>query len=127
MLLLLYLLDIWALIWMVFHGSLLYLLDILVVDSLAFFNDLILTRSNFVKKNAFIMGRKPWEITNQSSSFDCELVENVIFRGSMNSALDVLATTLYCLSIEKIFNIVGAQTGNSIRPRVFPLPKNHIL
>ncbi|PWZ40032.1 Bifunctional dihydrofolate reductase-thymidylate synthase [Zea mays] len=91
---------------------------------LKFFKELTLTTSDPVKKNAVIMGRKTWEsipvksrplpgrlnvILTRSGSFDFATVENVVICGSMESALELLASTPYCLSIEKVFVIGGGQ------------------
>lgn len=43
----------------------------------------------------------------RSGSFDIATVENVIICESMNSALDLLATSPYSLSTEKVFVIDG--------------------
>jgi dihydrofolate reductase/thymidylate synthase len=89
---------------------------------LKFFKELTLTTSDPAKKNAVIMGRKTWEsiplkarplpgrlnvILTRSGSFDFATAENVVICGSMNSALELLASTPYCLSIEKVFVIGG--------------------
>ncbi|KAM0859515.1 hypothetical protein ACQ4PT_047148 [Festuca glaucescens] len=91
---------------------------------LKFFKELTLTTSDPAKKNAVIMGRKTWEsiplkarplpgrlnvILTWSGSFDFATAENVVICGSMNSALELLASTPYCLSIEKVFLIGGGQ------------------
>uniref|UniRef100_A0ACD5W6Q4 Uncharacterized protein n=1 Tax=Avena sativa TaxID=4498 RepID=A0ACD5W6Q4_AVESA len=91
---------------------------------LKFFKKLTLTTSDPAKKNAVIMGRKTWEsiplkarplpgrlnvILTRSGSFDFATAENVVICGSMNSALELLASTPYCLSIEKVFVIGGGQ------------------
>ncbi|XP_047062037.1 bifunctional dihydrofolate reductase-thymidylate synthase isoform X5 [Lolium rigidum] len=91
---------------------------------LKFFKELTLTTSDPAKKNAVIMGRKTWEsiplkarplpgrlnvILTRSGSFDFATAENVVICGSMNSALELLASTPYCLSIEKVFVIGGGQ------------------
>ncbi|CAA6665602.1 unnamed protein product [Spirodela intermedia] len=70
------------------------------------------------------MGRKTWEsipvqnrplpgrlnvVLTHSGSFDIATAENVIMCGSMNSALELLAASPYCLSIEKVFVIGGGQ------------------
>ncbi|CAM0877509.1 unnamed protein product [Alopecurus aequalis] len=91
---------------------------------LKFFKELTLTTSDPAKKNAVIMGRRTWEsiplklrplpgrlnvILTRSGSFDFATAENVVICGSMNSALELLASTTYCLSIEKVFIIGGGQ------------------
>ncbi|KAM0859403.1 hypothetical protein ACQ4PT_047224 [Festuca glaucescens] len=91
---------------------------------LKFFKELTLTTSDPAKKNTVIMGRKTWEsiplkarplpgrlnvILTRSGSFDFAMAENVVICGSMNSALELLASTPYCLSIEKVFMIGGGQ------------------
>ncbi|GJN01134.1 hypothetical protein PR202_ga18374 [Eleusine coracana subsp. coracana] len=95
-----------------------------LLGDLKFFKELTLTTSDPAKKNAVIMGRKTWEsipvklrplpgrlnvILTRSGSFDFATVENVLICGSMNSALELLASTPYCLSIEKVFVIGGGQ------------------
>ncbi|CAL5389854.1 unnamed protein product [Camellia sinensis] len=77
-----------------------------------------------VKKNAVIMGRKTWEsiplehrplpgrlnvVLTRSGSFDIATAENAVICGSMGSALELLAASPYCLSIEKVFVIGGGQ------------------
>lgn len=42
-------------------------------------------------------------------SFDIATAENVVICGSMSSALELLAASPYCLSIEKVFVIGGGQ------------------
>jgi dihydrofolate reductase/thymidylate synthase len=91
---------------------------------LKFFKELTHATSDPAKKNAVIMGRKTWEsipvklrplpgrlnvILTRSGSFDFATVENVVICGSMKSALELLASTPYCLSIEKVFVIGGGQ------------------
>ncbi|KAL7248542.1 hypothetical protein ACSBR2_003304 [Camellia fascicularis] len=82
-------------------------------SDLKYFKDVTLTTSDPVKKNAVIMGRKTWEsiplehrplpgslnvVLTRSGSFD---IENAVICGSMGSALELLAASPYCLSIEK--------------------------
>ncbi|GMP51198.1 hypothetical protein CsSME_00017529 [Camellia sinensis var. sinensis] len=77
-----------------------------------------------VKKNAVIMGRKTWEsiplehrplpgrlnvVLTRSGSFDIATAENAVICGCMGSALELLAASPYCLSIEKVFVIGGGQ------------------
>ncbi|KAI3861681.1 hypothetical protein MKW98_000633 [Papaver atlanticum] len=76
--------------------------------------------------NAVIMGRKSWEtipvkdrpqfgrlnvVLTRSESFDTGISssENVIICGSLISALELLATSPYCFSIEKVFVIGGGE------------------
>ncbi|KAL5667271.1 hypothetical protein ACJX0J_019492, partial [Zea mays] len=95
-----------------------------LLGDLKFFKELTLTTTDPAKKNAVIMGRKTWEsipvksrplpgrlnvILTRSGSFDFATVENVVICGSMKSALELLASTPYCLSIEKVFVIGGGQ------------------
>ncbi|XVE93672.1 hypothetical protein REPUB_Repub01dG0214400 [Reevesia pubescens] len=91
---------------------------------LKFFKDVTLITSDSGKKNAVIMGRKTWEsiplqnrplpgrlnvVLTRSGSFDIATAENVVICGSMTSALELLAASPYCLSIEKVFVIGGGQ------------------
>ncbi|PSS19101.1 Thymidylate synthase [Actinidia chinensis var. chinensis] len=93
-------------------------------SDLKFFKDITLTTSDPVKKNAVIMGRKTWEsiplqyrplpgrlnvVLTRSGSFDIATAENVVICGSMASALELLAASPYCLSVEKVFVIGGGQ------------------
>ncbi|XVE66996.1 hypothetical protein DITRI_Ditri08aG0125100 [Diplodiscus trichospermus] len=93
-------------------------------SELKFFKDITLTTSDSGKKNAVIMGRKTWEsiplqnrplpgrlnvVLTRSGSFDIATAENVVICGSMTSALELLAASPYCLSIEKVFVIGGSQ------------------
>ncbi|CAL4993365.1 unnamed protein product [Urochloa decumbens] len=95
-----------------------------LLGDLKFFKELTLSTSDPAKKNAVIMGRKTWEsipvkwrplpgplnvILTRSGSFDFATVENVVICGSMKSALEMLASTPYCLSIERVFVIGGGQ------------------
>jgi len=95
-----------------------------LLGDLKFFKELTLTTSDPAKKNAVIMGRKTWEsipvksrplpgrlnvILTRSGRFDFATVENVVICGSMKSALELLASTPYCLSIEKVFVVGGGQ------------------
>jgi dihydrofolate reductase/thymidylate synthase len=95
-----------------------------LLGDLKFFKELTVTTADPVKKNAVIMGRKTWEslplkarplpgrlniILTRSGSFEFATVENVVICGSMNSALELLSSTPYCLSIEKVFVIGGGQ------------------
>ncbi|XP_052194424.1 bifunctional dihydrofolate reductase-thymidylate synthase-like [Diospyros lotus] len=89
-----------------------------------FFNDITLKTLAPVKKNAVIMGRKTWDgiplehrplpgrlnvVLSRSGSFDIATAANVIICGSVSSALELLASFPYCLSIEKVFVIGGGQ------------------
>ncbi|XP_054786726.1 bifunctional dihydrofolate reductase-thymidylate synthase-like isoform X2 [Prosopis cineraria] len=91
---------------------------------LKFFKEITSMTSDSGKKNAVIMGRKTWEsisleyrplpgrlnvVLTRSGSFDIATVENVVICGSMSSALELLASSPYCLSIEKVFVIGGGQ------------------
>ena len=91
-------------------------------SDLKFFKEVTSSTSDPSKKNALIMGRKTWEsipsknrplpgrlnvVLTRSGSFDIATAENVIICGSMNSALELLASSPYCLSIEKVFVIGG--------------------
>lgn len=88
------------------------------------FKDVTQTTMDPVKKNAVIMGRKTWEsipfqyrplagrlnvVLTRSGSFDIAIAENVLTCGSVVSALQLLAASPYCLSIEKVFVIGGGQ------------------
>ncbi|KAM7275439.1 hypothetical protein ACFE04_017305 [Oxalis oulophora] len=93
-------------------------------NDLKFFKDITSTTSDLGKKNAVIMGRKTWEsipveirplpgrlnvVLTRSGSFDIATAENVVMCGSLESALELLAASPYCLSIEKVFVIGGGQ------------------
>ncbi|GMP51199.1 hypothetical protein CsSME_00017529 [Camellia sinensis var. sinensis] len=93
-------------------------------SDLKYFKDVTLTTSDPVKKNAVIMGRKTWEsiplehrplpgrlnvVLTRSGSFDIATAENAVICGCMGSALELLAASPYCLSIEKVFVIGGGQ------------------
>ncbi|XP_072998781.1 bifunctional dihydrofolate reductase-thymidylate synthase-like [Typha latifolia] len=93
-------------------------------SDLKFFKEVTMTTSDPAKKNAVIMGRKTWEsiplqyrplsgrlnvVLTRSGSFDIATLESVVICGSMNSALELLASTPYCLSIDKVFVIGGGQ------------------
>ena len=70
------------------------------------------------------MGRKTWEsiplehwplrnrlnvILTRPRSFDIATADNVVICRSMAAALELLATSPYCLSIEKVFVIGSGQ------------------
>ncbi|MQL89187.1 hypothetical protein Taro_021755, partial [Colocasia esculenta] len=93
-------------------------------SDLKFFKEITTTTSDSVKKNAVIMGRKTWEsiplenrplpsrlnvVLTRSGSFDIATAENVVICGSMKSALELLAGSPYCLSIDKVFVIGGGE------------------
>ncbi|XP_027903505.1 bifunctional dihydrofolate reductase-thymidylate synthase isoform X1 [Vigna unguiculata] len=91
---------------------------------LKFFKEITEKTSDPGKKNAIVMGRKTWEsiplqyrplsgrlniVLTRSGSFDIATSENVVICGSMYSALEILASSPYSLSIEKVFVIGGGQ------------------
>lgn len=93
-------------------------------SDLKFFKELTMSTSDPAKKNAVIMGRRTWEsipverrplrgrlnvVLTRSGSFDIATMENVVICSSMNSALDLLASSPYCFSTEKVFVIGGGQ------------------
>lgn len=93
-------------------------------SDLKFFKDVTMTTSDPLKRNAVIMGRKTWEsiplqhrplpgrfnvVLTRSGSFDIATAENVVICGSLLSALELLAESPYCVSIEKVFVIGGGQ------------------
>ena len=93
-------------------------------SDLKFFKEITMKTSDPVKKNAVLMGRKTWEsipvenrplpgrlnvVLTRSGSFDIATAENVVICGSMASALELLAASPYCLSIEKVFVIGGGE------------------
>ncbi|XP_023006898.1 bifunctional dihydrofolate reductase-thymidylate synthase-like [Cucurbita maxima] len=93
-------------------------------SDLKFFRNITTTTSDPGKRNAILMGRKTWEgipperrplpgrlnvVLTRSGSFDIATVENVIICGSITSALELLAASPYCLSIEKVFVIGGGE------------------
>ncbi|URD86847.1 hypothetical protein MUK42_28000 [Musa troglodytarum] len=93
-------------------------------SDLKFFKEVTMTTSDPSKRNAVIMGRKTWEsippqnrplpgrlnvVLTRSGSFDIATAENILMCGSLNSALQLLAATPYCLSIERVFVIGGGQ------------------
>ncbi|PNY08253.1 bifunctional dihydrofolate reductase-thymidylate synthase-like protein [Trifolium pratense] len=89
-----------------------------------FFNDITTITSDPGKKNAVVMGRKSWEaippenrplsgrlniILTRSGTFDIATAENVLLCGSVSSAMELLASSPYCLTIEKVFLTGGAE------------------
>ena len=91
---------------------------------LKFFKDVTLQTSHSEKKNAVIMGRKTWEsiplkyrplpgrlnvILTRSPKFSVGNVDDVVTYGSMDLALESLATAPYDVLIEKVFVIGGGQ------------------
>ncbi|KAL6966487.1 hypothetical protein U1Q18_032267 [Sarracenia purpurea var. burkii] len=91
---------------------------------LKFFKEVTLTTLDPAKRNAVVMGRKTWEsislenrplpgrlnvVLTRSANFDIATAENVVMGGSMVSVLELLTASPYCLSIEKVFVIVGSQ------------------
>ncbi|XP_058087236.1 bifunctional dihydrofolate reductase-thymidylate synthase-like isoform X2 [Magnolia sinica] len=93
-------------------------------SDLKIFKEVTMATSDPVKKNAVIMGRKTWEsipfehkplpgrlnvVLTRSGSFDIATAENVVMCGSIASALELLAASPYCLSIERVFVIGGGQ------------------
>ncbi|XP_047316365.1 bifunctional dihydrofolate reductase-thymidylate synthase-like [Impatiens glandulifera] len=93
-------------------------------SDLKFFRKVTYATSDPTKKNAVIMGRKTWEsiplahrplpgrlnvILTRSGSFDIATAENVVMCSSMVSALDLLASPPYSVSIDKVFVIGGGE------------------
>ncbi|KAI3869702.1 hypothetical protein MKX03_011899 [Papaver bracteatum] len=93
-------------------------------SDLKFFKEVTMGTSDPSKKNAVVMGRKTWEsipmeyrplpgrlnvVLTRSGSFDIATAENVISCSSIASALELLAASPYCLSVEKVFVIGGGQ------------------
>ncbi|XP_074313379.1 putative bifunctional dihydrofolate reductase-thymidylate synthase [Silene latifolia] len=87
-----------------------------------FFHDVTTKTSNPEKMNAVIMGRKSWYsvppeerphcgrlnvIVTRSPNFDIGGLENVLVCGSLDSALEILASPPYDDLIETVFNIGG--------------------
>lgn len=103
-------------------------------SDLKFFKDVTMTTSDPAKKNAIIMGRKTWEsiplehrpltgrlsvVLTRSGSFDIATAENVLICGSMVSALELLASSPYCLSIERVFVIGGGEILRSVQTMLY--------
>ncbi|XP_071742151.1 bifunctional dihydrofolate reductase-thymidylate synthase 1-like [Rutidosis leptorrhynchoides] len=93
-------------------------------SDLKFFKDVTLTTFDPTKMNAVVMGRKTWEsiplsrrpltgrlnvVLTHSTSFEFTTTDTVIMCGSFDSALEVLASSPYCLSIERVFVIGGGE------------------
>ncbi|KAJ0673316.1 putative dihydrofolate reductase, Thymidylate synthase [Helianthus annuus] len=93
-------------------------------SDLKFFKDVTMATSDPSKKNAIIMGRKTWDsiplkhrpltgrlnvVLTRSGSSDIATTENVLTCGSMISALEILASSPYCLCIERVFIIGGGE------------------
>lgn len=91
---------------------------------LKFFEEITTITSDPGKKNAVVMGRKTWEsippesrplcgrlnvVLTRSGSFDIATAENVLTCGSVSSAMELLAASPYCLSIEKVFLTGGGE------------------
>lgn len=89
-----------------------------------FFQDVTTKTSDPQKRNAAIMGRKTWESTppeicplpgrlnvvlTKSNSLNLSSDENVLVCSSMESALELLATEPYSLSIERVFVLGGGE------------------
>jgi dihydrofolate reductase / thymidylate synthase len=89
-----------------------------------FFEDITTVTSDPGKKNAVVMGRKSWEaippenrplrgrlniILTRSGSFEIATADNVLICGSVSSAMELLASSPYCQSIEKVFLTGGAE------------------
>ncbi|KAL6011394.1 hypothetical protein ACLOJK_001840 [Asimina triloba] len=102
-------------------------------SDMKFFKEITLVTADPLKKNAVIMGRKTWEsipvdhrplpgrlnvVLTRSGSFDIATAENVVICGSMNSALELLAASPYCFSIEKVFVIGGGQLSKLVSVNV---------
>lgn len=93
-------------------------------SDMKFFKELTTNTLDPSKKNAVVMGRKTWEsiplefrplpgrlnvVLTRFGSFDIATAGNVVICGSVDSALDLLATSPYSLSIETVFIIGGGQ------------------
>lgn len=91
---------------------------------LKFFDEITTITSDPGKKNAIVMGRKTWEsippenrplpgrlnvVLTRSGSFDIATAENVVICGSVSSAMELLAASPYCVSIEKVFLTGGGE------------------
>lgn len=94
-------------------------------SDLSFFKEITSTTADPDKQNAVVMGRKTWEsiplkyrplprrlniVLTRSGSYEIANKENdVVTCGSISSALQLLAESPYCFSIEKVFVIGGGQ------------------
>ncbi|RDX70891.1 hypothetical protein CR513_49813, partial [Mucuna pruriens] len=93
-------------------------------SDIKFFEEITTATSDPGKKNAVVMGRKTWEgippenrplsgrlnvVLTRSGSFDIATAENVVICGSLSSAMELLAASPYCLSIEKVFLTGGGE------------------
>ncbi|KAI4318635.1 hypothetical protein MLD38_032312 [Melastoma candidum] len=93
-------------------------------SDLKFFKNLTLTTVETGKRNAIIMGRKTWEsipldyrplsgrlnvVLTRSGNLGIGAAENVIKCGSLSSALELLASSPYRSSIERVFVIGGGE------------------
>lgn len=93
-------------------------------SDLKFFKEITVTTSEPGKKNAVVMGRKTWEsipykyrplpgrlnvVLSRCGSLGTLSDDNVIVCGSILSALELLARSPYCSSVEKVFVIGGGQ------------------
>ncbi|XP_057456436.1 bifunctional dihydrofolate reductase-thymidylate synthase-like isoform X2 [Lotus japonicus] len=89
-----------------------------------FFEEITTKTSDPGKKNAVVMGRKSWEaippekrplcgrlnvVLTRSGSFDIATAENVVICGSVSSAMELLASSPYSMSIEKVFLTGGGE------------------
>ncbi|XP_027093086.1 putative bifunctional dihydrofolate reductase-thymidylate synthase isoform X1 [Coffea arabica] len=93
-------------------------------SDLKFFKEITVTTTDPVKRNAVVMGRKTWEsippqfrplpgrlniVLTRSGSLGPAIDDNVVCCGSISSALELLAESPYCSSVEKVFVIGGGQ------------------
>lgn len=91
---------------------------------LKYFKEVTSVTSDPSKRNAVLMGRKTWEsiptkfrplpgrlnvVLTRSGTAENSTADNVIFAGSIQLALKLLAEPPYNLSIEKVFLIGGGQ------------------